>query len=129
SVHDLPAVEDYAMRGRTYRYFHGKPLYAFGYGLSYASFQYSDLQIARGTENRRVHVSALVTNLSELAGDEVVQLYVSKEVPSEGDPIRELRGFQRIHLGAHEVQRVGFELDREDLHRKGIATGSWKISV
>jgi beta-glucosidase len=130
SVHDLPAFEDYTMQGRTYRYFRGKPLYPFGYGLSYASFQYSDLEIAPRTEKSRVHVSALVKNLSAREGDEVVQLYVSKGLPSEDDPIRELRGFQRIHLGARQAQRVGFDLDAEDLnHGKGTSAGSWKISI
>jgi beta-glucosidase len=131
SVRDLPAFEEYAMQGRTYRYFRGAPLYPFGYGLSYASFRYSDLRIVQVTEKNRMHISALVENVSDRAGDEVVQLYVSKELPSQDDPIRELRGFQRIHLGARQSQRVSFDLDVAEFKGTigGRPSGTWKVSV
>jgi beta-glucosidase len=131
STQDLPAFEDYTMRGRTYRYFRGKPLYPFGYGLSYASFRYSDLQITPGTDKKGLHISAGVENVSERAGDEVVQLYVSKELPTQDDPIRKLCSFQRIHLGPHQTQRIGFFLDAAELNGtiEGRRAGSWKISV
>jgi beta-glucosidase len=132
SVQDLPAFDDYAMRGRTYRYFRGEPLYRFGYGLSYASFHYSDLQITRSADNSRVHVAARVKNISDHAGDEVVQLYMSKTQSSANDPIRELRGFRRIHLEAGQTQTVEFGLDTTELNGRtseGGSSGKWKISV
>jgi beta-glucosidase len=128
SVQDLPAFEDYSMRGRTYRYFPGKPLYPFGYGLSYSSFRYSQLQITPNAEKNRLHISAYVENVAERAGSEVVQLYVNKEHPLQDDPIRELRGFQRIQLEAREAQRVEFDLDAAELNG-ARASQSWRISV
>jgi beta-glucosidase len=132
SVQDLPPFDDYAMHGRTYRYFRGEPRYRFGYGLSYASFHYSDLQITRSADNSRVHVAAHVANTSDRAGDEVVQLYLSKTNPSADDPIRELRGFKRIHLEAGQTQIVGFDFDSTELNDRtseGGSVGKWKISV
>jgi beta-glucosidase len=112
SVNDLPPFEDYAMRGRTYRYFTGNPLYAFGFGLNYSLFQYSDLQIESvDAQPAHLHVIAKVKNTSTREGDEVVQLYVSHDHPSADEPLRELRGFQRIHLAAGETKPVEFDLD------------------
>ncbi len=112
SAADLPAFEDYAMEGRTYRYFTGKPLYPFGYGLSYATFRYPDFHIERTAgDNGQIRVSARVENLSQRDGDEVVQVYVSREPPGLDDPIRQLRGFKRIHLAAGESRIVEFDLD------------------
>jgi beta-glucosidase len=116
SVADLPLFEDYAMRGCTYRYFNGKPLFAFGAGLSYSNFHYSDLRILPGNgKNAQLQVSARVQNVSARAGDEVVQFYVSREAPSDEHPIRDLCGFQRIHLAPGEIRTVKFELDGEGL--------------
>ncbi|MGA2416190.1 MAG: glycoside hydrolase family 3 N-terminal domain-containing protein [Candidatus Sulfotelmatobacter sp.] len=116
SVADLPAFEDYRMRGRTYRYFTGKPWYPFGGGLSYSNFHYSDLHVQPGDrESAHLQVSAQVQNSSARAGDEVVQFYVSSDATSDEHPIRELRGFQRIHLAPGEIRAVNFELDREGL--------------
>lgn len=100
-VEDLPPFEDYAMAGRTYRYFDKTPLYPFGYGLSYTTFSYSDLQI----EERTVRVT--VTNTGQHAGDEVVQCYLSRENARD---IHTLVGFKRIHLGVGEAQIVTFEI-------------------
>ena len=116
SVADLPPFEDYAMRGRTYRYFAGNPLYPFGFGLSYSSFHYSDLRaVPSDHDGTHFHVSALVQNVSTREGDEVVQLYVNRETPAVGDSIRNLRAFQRIHLSPKESKMVEFDLDRADL--------------
>jgi beta-glucosidase len=116
SVADLPLFEDYSMRGRTYRYFTGKPLYPFGAGLSYSTFHYSDLHALPGNgKNAHLQVSARVQNVSARAGDEVVQFYVSREAPSDEHPIRDLRGFQRIHLAPGEIRTVKFEFDGEGL--------------
>jgi beta-glucosidase len=99
-VSQLPPFEDYAMKGRTYRYFEGKPLYPFGYGLSYTSFSYSNLTVpAAVSAGSPVIVEVTVTNTGKRPGDEVTQLYMNfPGVP--GAPLRALRGFRRIHLEA-----------------------------
>lgn len=108
SVDQLPPFEDYSMRGRTYRYFAKTPLYPFGCGLSYSSFRYSDLRVEGGS------VSVRVTNSSQREGQEVVQLYVRGRQGSDA-PIRELRGFERVHLGPGEGQVVRFSLGPGDV--------------
>lgn len=92
------------------------PLYPFGYGLSYTTFRYDGLKIAslRITTNGRQKVSVTVSNSGKRAGDEVVQLYLRDEVASVTRPVRQLRGFRRIHLRPGESKVVEFELGRED---------------
>ena len=116
SVAQLPPFTSYSMNGRTYRYFTEQPLYPFGYGLSFSSFNYSNAkitpdQVPAGTA---VTVSALVTNASSIPGDEVVELYLS-HADVDGAPIRALAGFQRIHLAANASQTVTFTLHDRDL--------------
>lgn len=115
SVGQLPPFEDYAMKGRTYRYFTGQPLYPFGYGLSYTTFGYSNgrLSETRVAAGKELTVSVDVTNAGAMAGDEVVQLYLTHPgVP--GAPLRALTGFSRVHLAAGEKKTVSFKLhDRE----------------
>jgi len=106
----LPEFTDYSMKGRTYRYFKGDPLYSFGYGLSYSTFAYSGLKATRTASG--ADVRALVRNISARDGDEVVQLYVSG---GPGEEIRSLRGFQRIHLKAGESRAVKFTLSHDDV--------------
>jgi len=110
SVADLPSFEDYHMAGRTYRYFTGEPLYPFGYGLSYTQFAYSDLDTSATplSENTPLTLSVNVTNIGDVAGDEVIQVYVSAE--RAGYPLRQLAAFQRIHLAPKASQRVNFSL-------------------
>jgi beta-glucosidase len=98
------------MKGRTYRYFTGEPLYPFGYGLSYSTFAYSGLKAKRTATGAEIR--ATVKNTSVRDGDAVVQLYVTG---APGEEIRNLRGFQRIHLRARESREVGFTLAREDV--------------
>ena len=116
SVADLPPFDDYAMKGRTYRYFEGKPVYPFGFGLSYTSFGYAPLRVeaAAGGPERGVKVITEITNTGTREGDEVAQLYL---VPPafEGAPRHALRGFQRVRLKAGERRRVTFELSPRDL--------------
>ena len=116
SVTQLPAFEDYAMRGRTYRYFTGDPLYPFGYGLSYSTFRYSGLHVIPDSKNNSLlHISAHVGNSSSREGREVVQLYVGGEHPSVDAPIRQLCGLQPIQLAAGESRFVEFDLNLEDI--------------
>jgi len=135
-VTQLPPFEDYSMKGRTYRYFEGAPLYPFGYGLSYTAFTYSGLTLPAGpvTAGNPVIAEVTVTNTGPRAGDEVAQLYLSfPKVP--GAPLRALRAFQRIHLEAGASQRLRFELQPRDqsmVTEAGVpivAEGEYTISV
>lgn len=111
---DLPAFEQYSMENRTYRYFRGTPLYAFGFGLSYTSFRYDQLTLPKETmSGRMVPVSVRVTNTGKRMGDEVVELYVSGS--GLHAPIRSLKGFQRITLNPGESSVVKFNLPAEAL--------------
>jgi beta-glucosidase len=100
------------MKGRTYRYFTGDPLYPFGFGLSYSTFAYSNLVTKRTAKGGEVR--ATVRNTSSRDGDEVVQLYVAGG-REEGAPIRSLRGFRRVRLKASESREVTFTLGSSDL--------------
>jgi len=115
SVDQLPNFEDYGMANRTYRYFTGKPLYPFGYGLSYTKFSYSDLSVAPTVAaGQPLSADVTVTNSGKLAGDEVVQLYL--QFPSmKGAPRVALRGFERVHLEPGASQKVHFDLKPRDL--------------
>jgi beta-glucosidase len=112
SVDDLPPFDDYRMEGHTYRYFRGKPLYPFGYGLSYTTFAYHNLQVGAPSiaAGEQLTVSVEVENTGQRAGDEVVQLYLSDLKASAPVPIRQLQGFRRIHLAPGERQAVRFTL-------------------
>jgi beta-glucosidase len=136
SLDQLPPFENYSMRERTYRYFHGKPLYPFGYGLSYAKFDYSHLKLPTKPvqAGKALTVEADVRNSSSVAGDEVAELYISGE-QSEGAPVRELKGFVRIHLNAGETRRVSFTLNARELsvvNEKGeraVRAGNYHVFV
>ncbi|MGH9521156.1 MAG: glycoside hydrolase family 3 C-terminal domain-containing protein [Terriglobales bacterium] len=136
SVKDLPHFEDYAMKGRTYRYFKGEPLWPFGYGLSYTTFSYSGLTVPQAPLNAgdNLDASVTVTNTGKPAGDEVVQLYLSFPGVA-GAPIRALRGFQRVHLTPGAAQKVMFHLDSRDLSMvtqagdRIVAPGKYSISI
>ncbi len=135
-VTQLPNFEDYGMANRTYRYFNGKPLYPFGYGLSYTTFKYSDLSVPTQAvaAGQPVDAEVTVTNTGKVAGDEVVQIYL-KFPAVKGAPLIALRGFQRVHLEAGASQKVHFELKDRDLgmvNEDGspiIAPGDYTISI
>ena len=110
---DLPDFNDYSMSNRTYRYFAGKALYPFGYGLSYTEFLYKQLKISG--DNKTEKVSVTITNIGKMDGEEVVQLYVSGNDKNQHVPIRSLKGFQRIFLKAGETKNVQFNLTNDDL--------------
>jgi beta-glucosidase len=135
-VNQLPNFEDYSMKGRTYRYFAGKPLWPFGYGLSYTTFKYADLTLPKTAVDAGapLNASVKVTNTGKMAGDEVVQLYLEfPDVP--GAPIRALRGFQRVHLAAGQTREVSFQLKQRDLSmvtesgNRIVAQGKYTVSV
>ncbi len=135
-VSQLPPFEDYAMKGRTYRYFEGKPLYPFGHGLSYTTFSYSGLTLSKKSIKAGDPLTAEVTvaNTGKRDGDEVVQLYLS--FPNvAGAPIRALRGFKRLPLKAGQSQKIRFELRDRDLSMVSeagepiIAAGEYSISL
>jgi beta-glucosidase len=135
----LPAFDDYNMRGRTYRYFEGEPLFAFGYGLSYTRFEYSGLQIdhSRVAERDTLHVSLDVKNVGERAGDEVVQLYVREVAPPERRAVKALRGIERLSLKPGETRRASFTLvpDKDFTHydvehkRYAVNGGSYELQL
>jgi len=116
SVDQLPAFEDYSMAKRTYRYFDGEPLYPFGYGLSYTSFAYSDPRVDHASvpADGMVTVSVDVSNNGTMAGDEVVQLYLT-HAGTSGAPLRALAGFRRVHLNRGQKETVSFKLRDRDL--------------
>ncbi len=111
SVADLPPFEAYSMENRTYRYFTGEPLYAFGHGLSYTTFNYDNLFIDRREVEAggKVHISIDVTNCGSRAGDEVVQLYTRQRV-APPRPLKELKGYKRVLLEPGECKTVTFTL-------------------
>ena len=134
-VSQLPPFEDYSMQGRTYRYFQGKPLFPFGYGLSYATFTYSGLTVPGSVQaGQQLPVDVTVTNTGQRAGDEVVELYLS--FPDvKGAPLRALRAFERVHLNAGASQKLRFALGPRDLGMVTeagdpiIAAGQYTLSV
>jgi beta-glucosidase len=135
-VDQLPPFSDYAMNQRTYRYFTGKPLYPFGHGLSYTRFNYGKVALTRSSvkAGETIGVDATVRNDGKVAGDEVVQLYLSfPDAP--GMPVRALRGFTRINLAPGASQRVHFDLDARDLSSvtaagaRLVAAGKYRVSV
>ena len=133
---DLPPYEDYSMNERTYRYFTGKPLFEFGYGLSYTQFEYSELTVPEKINtNENVRVKVTVKNTGDLAGEEVIQLYVSHPDVRASSPIRSLQGFQRIFLKAGESKQVEFMLTPmqlsiiDGLAQRCIVQGRISISV
>ncbi len=135
-VNQLPAFENYFMRGRTYRYFDGTPLYPFGYGLSYTTFSYDDLKVPGDAVNAgdSAGVDVKVTNSGKVAGDEVAQLYLT--FPNNpGAPIRALRAFKRVHLDPGASQQVHFDLKPRDLSMVSaegepvIVEGDYTVSV
>ncbi|TKB95723.1 glycoside hydrolase family 3 C-terminal domain-containing protein [Pedobacter cryophilus] len=113
---DLPPFTDYTMDNRTYRYFKGKPLYGFGYGLSFTTFKYDALNIpAKISKGNAVEVVTKVTNTGKMDGDEVVQLYITNQDQTIKAPIKSLKGFTRISLNAGESKTIKFSLNPEDL--------------
>jgi beta-glucosidase len=144
SADQLPPFTDYSMKGRTYRYFQGDPLFPFGFGLSYTTFAYRNLRLPNGANaGDPVKVAVEVENTGKVAGEEVVQLYVAPAVlppvvppsASHAVPIRSLAGFERIALRPGERKTVQFALAPRQfstVSADGLRTavpGSFRISV
>ena len=136
SADQLPPFDDYDMKGRTYRYFDGQPLYPFGYGLSYSKFAYSNLQLSASKLNAGdpLTVEVDVRNTSAKDGDEVAQLYLTfPALP--GTPRHALHGFTRLHVAAGQSQHAHFYLDARDLSMVNeagdrlVAPGTYRITV
>jgi beta-glucosidase len=113
SVEQLPPFDDYAMKGRTYRYFDGKVLYPFGFGLSYTTFNYRNLALShdRMVGPEVVRVSCEVENIGDVTGDEVAQVYLRDEESQFPRPRHTLVGFKRIRLAPGAVERINFEIN------------------
>jgi len=135
-IDQLPSFEDYSMKGRTYRYFTGKPLYPFGYGLSYSKFAYSGLKLSaeKLTAGEPLDVDVDVRNVGARDGDEVAELYLEFP-PSPDAPVRALRGLHRIHIAAGQTEHVHFTLDARDLSEVNaqgarlVGAGEYRVSV
>jgi beta-glucosidase len=132
---DLPSFTDYSMKNRTYRYYTGKPLWGFGYGLSYSTFKYGPVKLSTTSLQAGQPLTATVTvdNTSNVAGDEVVEAYL--KTPQKDGPIVSLVGLQRIHLGAGESRSVSIELSPRSLSsvsddgQRSILAGAYHLSV
>jgi beta-glucosidase len=131
SLSDIPSFEDYNMKGRTYRYFEKKPLYPFGYGLSYSSFTYENFTANKHVihSNDSLTVSLSVKNNGRYDGDEVVQLYVKKiGVGNVGFPIKSLQGFNRVFIKKNETRSVSFLIKAEQLRYYDEGAKDYKIA-
>jgi len=135
-IDQLPAFDDYSMANRTYRYFKGKPLFAFGDGLSYTSFTYSGMKLSTGKlkAGNELTVEADVKNTGSVAGDEVAELYlIPPQTPIA--PRLALAGFQRLHLAPGESRRITFHLDPRTLSQvdekgtRAVTPGNYKLSL
>ena len=133
---DLPEFVDYKMDNRTYRYFEGKPLYGFGYGLSYTSFKYDQLKMpSKISKGKSVSVSVRITNTGKMNGEEVTQLYLINQNKTIKAPLKTLKGFERISLKSGESKTITFTLSPEDLSHitdEGISqeyNGEIKIAI
>lgn len=139
SLDDLPAFTDYSMSKRTYRYFTGKPLYSFGYGLSYTTFAYSNtrLSTARLVAGQPLEAQTTVRNTGKMAGDEVVEAFLIP--PANGNaglsPRLQLAAFQRVHLAPGEQRTVHFTLDPRSISEvdaegvRSVQAGKYQLSI
>jgi len=129
STSDLPPFTDYSMKNRTYRYYHGEPEFPFGFGLSYTTFLYSDIQTNNVSfhKDEKIMISCKVKNSGNFSGDEVVQLYVRKIHPDENDPVESLKGFSRRFITKGGSVAVEFQLQASDLQSWNTTLNSWEV--
>jgi len=134
-IEQLPPFDSYDMKGHTYRYFSGKPLFPFGHGLSFTRFAYSGLRLpAKLKAGETLAVDVTVKNVGKREGDAVPQAYLSfPDVP--GTPIRALRAFTRVHLKPGESRGVHFDLGPREISSvteagdRVVAPGDYRISI
>jgi beta-glucosidase len=129
SVDDLPPFDDYKMAGRTYRFFDKTPLYPFGHGLSYTSFAYSNIRLSspRVSSKDTLVVSVDVANTGARSGDEVVQLYVQHLASAVPRPIKDLRGYARVHLEPGQKRTVALPVAVSSLAYWNETTHAWVV--
>lgn len=140
-VHEgqLPLVYNHKPTGRGDDYINltGQPLFPFGFGLSYTSFEYCDITLGSYTlsQHDSTWVSVKVTNTGQMAGDEVLQLYIRDELSSVARPLIELKGFERVHLKPGESKEIRFQITPETLSmldqnlKKIVELGDFRIMV
>ncbi|MFD2601644.1 glycoside hydrolase family 3 C-terminal domain-containing protein [Flavobacterium suzhouense] len=129
-ISDLPELLDYNIRnGRTYMYFKGKPLYAFGHGLSYTTFGYKGIEVEKEAiaKGETLIVNVTVTNTGNRDGEEVVQLYVKHTDSKVERPIKELKAFKRVLLKAGETKTVALQLRAADLEYWNTKTQKFEL--
>ena len=137
SDNDLPEFEDYSMKNRTYRYFKGIPLYSFGHGLSYATFQYSSLKIPTTIKSEKmgIPIKFILKNTSKIDGDEVVQLYVKNLSAKKNLANKALKHFQRVTLKAGESKTIELDLNTallgelDDNGQVVLPKGNYEIQI
>lgn len=138
SLDDVPPFEDYSMKGRTYRYFDGTPLFPFGYGLSYSAFEYSGMSLSQSVigPGDSLQVTVDIRNTGRSDGEEVVQLYVRNLTSKAPQPRKSLRGFRRVAVKQDQSSRVQIPLRGSDLRyfdesadRFVVEPGKYEIQV
>jgi beta-glucosidase len=135
SLDGLPDFTDYSLKNRTYRYFTGKPLWGFGYGLSYSKFKYGQVKLSAETlkAGDSLTVMVPVTNAGTVAGDEVVEAYV--KTPQPDGPIHSLAGFKRVHIEPGTTIAVKLNIDPralssvDDQGNRAILAGKYTLTV
>lgn len=135
---DLPDFSDYSMKNRTYRYFKGMPRYAFGYGLSYTTFDYGKPTIDKEVyaQENTIKLTIPITNTGRLAGDEVVEVYIKKMTPNANDAIKALKSFKKVFFKPAEKQVVTLDLPikhwavyNESIGDKVVEKGKYEIQI
>ena len=125
SNNDLPAFDDYSMKGRTYRYFNGEVQHPFGFGLSYTSFDYNGLVVSSSSSGYFFQFS--IKNTGNLSGDEVPQLYVRRVSAGAGEPIKQLKDFKRVSITSGKAVKVNLQLKISELEYFDEQKGKWLI--
>jgi len=129
SLDKVPAMNKYEISdGRTYMYYQGQPLYEFGYGLSYTTFKYSNLQIKKTQQNKKdiFSVELVVENTGNRDGEEVVQLYTSYPEAKHTVPLKQLKGFKKVWIAAGKKVTISFTLTKDDISFWSEDIKSWQ---
>lgn len=137
SLDQLPAYEDYTMKGRTYRYMTEEPMYPFGFGLSYTSFKYSPVTLSKSKikSGESITAKVTITNTGKVEAEEVAQLYITDVQASFAVPLFTLNGIKRLSLKPRESAEVAFTIDPEMLKsvnmsgEKVLEKGTFNISI